>query len=309
MVRPFRFGVSMSTAPSREEWRQKARRAEELGYDTLVIADHLRDHFSPFSALAIAAEATKSIGLGTFVLNNDFRHPVLVAREAASLQVITGRRFELGLGAGHSRDEYDEAGIPFDPGPVRVKRLEEAVEVISRMFTGEPAMFEGEHYRVTGHTIAPRPTERIPLLIGGNAKSILQLAARKADIVGFTGIFIGPDGIGNDFRWFTRAGLEDRLSVVRDAAGDRFGKLELNVLIQGVTLTDDREAAIEQAQKRLPMLSPQEIDECPYLLLGSASQIADRLEEYRERYGISYIVTHGHGIEGLGPVIAKLKGR
>jgi probable F420-dependent oxidoreductase len=309
VARPFRFGVSSSSAPSRQDWQAKARRAEELGYDSFVIADHLRGHLSPFVALGAVAEATSSLTLGTFVLNNDFRHPVLVAREAASLQAVTGRRFELGLGAGHSKDEYDEAGIPFDPGPVRVGRLGEAVEVIQQLFSGEPATFEGEHYRVTAHTIAPPLEQPIPVLIGGNAKFILQLAARKADIVGFTGIFLGPDGAGVDFRWFSREGLEDRLAIVREAAGKRFSQLELNVLIQGVTLTDDRAAAIEATATRTTVLTPQQIDECPYLLMGSAHAMADRLIDYRERFGISYIVTHEHGMEALAPVIALLKGR
>ena len=309
MLRPFRFGVSSAIATSREEWHERVRRAEELGYDTFVIADHLRGHLSPLVALASAAEASRSLTFGTFVLNNDFRHPVLLARESATLQVLTGGRFELGLGAGHSKDEYDEAGFPFDPGPVRVQRLAESVEVIQRLFTGEPANFAGDHYRVANHALAPIPETPPPILIGGNAKSILRLAARKADIVGFTGIFLGPDGAGIDFRWFTREGLEDRLEIVREAAGDRLPYLELNILIQSVTLTDDRPKAIADIGERLPALTPEQIDACPYLLAGNAEQIAERLVDYRDRYGISYIVTHAPGMEALAPVIALLKGK
>ncbi len=309
MVHPFRFGVSSAIATTREEWHGRIRRAEDLGYDTFVIADHLRGHLSPLVALASAAEASRSLTFGTFVLNNDFRHPVLLARESATLQVLTGGRFELGLGAGHSKDEYDEAGYTFDPGHVRVERLAEAVEVIQQLFTGAPANFSGLHYTVANHTLAPVLEKAPPILIGGNAKSILRLAARKADIVGFTGIFLGPDGVGVDFRWFTREGLEDRLAIVREAAPDRMADLELNILIQSVTLTDDRPKAIADIGERLPALTPEQIDTCPYILVGNAEQIAERLIDYRERFGISYIVTHAPGMEALAPVISLLKGK
>lgn len=309
MVRTFRFGVSSAIASSRDEWHERVGRAEELGYDAFLIADHLRGHLSPLVALASAAEASKSLTFGTFVLNNDFRHPVLLAREAATLQVLTGGRFELGLGAGHSKDEYDEAGFSFDAGPVRVERLGESVEVIQQLFSGKPASFAGDHYQVANHTLAPLPERVPPLLIGGNAKSILQLAARKADIVGFTGIFLGPDGVGVDFRWFTLEGLEDRHAIVREAAGDRFGRLELNILIQVVNLTDDREHALSELSNRLPALTVEQLDACPYILVGNEEQIAKRLVDYRDRFGISYIVTHAPGMEALAPVIRRLKGK
>ncbi len=309
MVRPFRFGVSTSSAGSPEEWRDRAIRAEELGYDTFHVADHLVSHYAPFVALAFAAEATKRITLGTFVINNDFRHPVLLAREAATLHALSGGRFELGIGAGHSKDEYDEAGIPFDEGPVRVARLGEAVEVIRRLLAGGKASFEGEHYRVSGHELAPAPPTKLPLLVGGNAKSLLEMAARKADIIGFTGIFLGPDGSGVDFRRFTLEGLRDRLSIVTEAAGKRMGELELNILVQGVTVTDDRGAVISATQERIPALTADEIRDCPFLLIGSVDEMVDRLQELRATTGISYISTHWPGMEPLAPVVARLSGK
>ena len=184
-------------------------------------------------ALAFAAEATKRIRIGTFVINNDFRHPVLLAREAATLDFLSGGRFELGLGAGHSGDEYREAGIPFEKPPVRVAKLAESIAIIKRLWADEAATFEGAHYQVIGHPSYPKPVQQpIPIVVGGNGRTLLQLAAREADIVGFTGIFIAEDGMGRAFPHFTPDGLDNRVEVVREAAGSRFEALELNILIR-----------------------------------------------------------------------------
>lgn len=164
----FRFGVSMSTASSSGEWQARARRAEQLGYSALLIPDHLTECLSPWTALAAAAAATERLRVGTFVLNNDFRHPVLVAREAATLDLLSGGRLELGLGAGHMRREYDEAGIGFDSAGVRVDRLGESLAIIKSLLAGDEVDYEGSHYRVRGHTIWPRLARRPPIIVGGN---------------------------------------------------------------------------------------------------------------------------------------------
>jgi probable F420-dependent oxidoreductase len=189
-MRPFRFGVNVRTAVSGVEWADKARRVEVLGYAVLLVPDHLAELLAPFPALAAAAAATTRLRIGTAVLNNDFRHPVLLAREAATVDVLSDGRLELGIGAGHMQSEYEEAGLGFDPGATRVERLAEAVAMVKRLLEGETVTFAGGHYRVTGHTIHPRPVQRPrpPIFIGGSAPRLLRVAARAADVVGLTGI-------------------------------------------------------------------------------------------------------------------------
>src|ERR1700730_4699210 len=189
-MKPFRFGVNVGPSRSRAEWAEKARQLEGLGYDTLTVPDHLADFFAPMPALVSAAEATTTLRVGTNVLNNDFRHPVLVAREAATVDLLTEGRLQLGLGAGHMQSEYEQAGLDFVAGGIRVERLAEAVTIIKGLLNGEQLTFGGRHYRVTGHTIYPLPVQRPhpPILIGGNGGSLLTLAAREGGIVGVSGV-------------------------------------------------------------------------------------------------------------------------
>jgi probable F420-dependent oxidoreductase len=308
MVSPFRFGVSYSNAASAEEWRQIARKAEDLGYDTFSAPDHIRGSFAPMVALAAAAEATTRIRIGTLVINNDFRHPVLLAREAATLDFLSSGRFELGLGAGHAGDEYREAGIPFEEPPVRVQKLDEAVQVIKRMWAGGEATFEGKHYQVRGHTSHPAPVQQpIPILIGGNGKDLLGLAAREADIVGFTGIFLADNGVGVAFPHFTVDGLAERVELVRSAAGPRFETLELHVLVQGVETERPRDVAEEWAANL--KLSADDLLASPFTMFGEVDALVDKLHAVRERLGISYISTHWHGMEKLAPIVQRLSGK
>src|SRR6266852_2600210 len=169
-MRPFRFGVNVRTARSHAEWADKARKVEALGYAVLLVPDHLAELLAPLPALAAAAAATTRLRVGTAVLNNDFRHPVLLAREAATLDVLSDGRLALGLGAGHMRSEYEQVGLAFDPGATRVERLAESVVLVKRLFEGDTVTFAGRHYRVPGHTIHPRPMQRPrpPIFIGGN---------------------------------------------------------------------------------------------------------------------------------------------
>jgi probable F420-dependent oxidoreductase len=309
-MRPFRFGVSVWTAGSREEWRAKARRAEELGYSTLLVPDHLAAIFPPLVPLISAAEATTRLRVGTLVLNNDFRHPVLVAREAATIDLLTDGRLELGIGAGHMRSEYEQAGIPLDPAGTRIDRLTESVAIIKGLLAGETVTFSGQHYRVAGHTGHPTPVQQPhpPLLIGGNNRRVLELAGREADIVGFTGF--GQTAAGTiKLSAFTSAGTAERIGWVREAAGDRFDQLELNALVQSVIITDDRRAAAEEATQRLPGLTPEEILDGPYLLIGTVDQIVGDLLARREQLGISYYVVFEPAMEALAPVVERLAGK
>jgi len=309
---PFRFGVNVRTAASRAEWADKARKVEALGYAVLLVPDHLAELLAPLPALAAAAAATTRLRVGTAVLNNDFRHPALLAREAATLDVLSDGRLELGLGAGHMQSEYEQAGLAFDPGATRVERLGEAVVILKRLLEGESVTFAGRHYRVTGHSIHPRPVQRPrpPVFIGGNAPRLLTLAAREADIVGLTGIAFRHGGKEPDVSDFRAAVVDERVRLVRETAAERFDRLELTALVQRVVVTDDRRKAAEElATGRWARLTPDEILASPYALVGTVDQMVDDLRARRERWSISYVMTHEPFMDALAPVVARLAGR
>jgi probable F420-dependent oxidoreductase len=310
-MKPFRFGVNLAHARSRTEWQEMARKVEALGYDTLTVPDHLTDLLSPLPALISAAEATTRLRVGTNVLNNDLRHPVLVAREAATIDLLTDGRFQLGLGAGSIKSEYDEVGLNFDPGVTRVERLAEAVTIIKGLLGGEEVSFAGRHYRVRGHKIAPLPVQKPhpPVLIGGNGRNLLTLAAREADIVGFSGITFREGGAAPpDLSGWRLEAIDERVRLVRDAAGDRFPSLELNALVQRVVVTEDRRAAAEELTRRWTQLSADEILASPYVLIGTIDRIVEDLAARRERWGISYCVVQEPYLDAFDPVVARLVG-
>jgi probable F420-dependent oxidoreductase len=260
-MKPFRFGVSVRSAGSRAEWEDKARKFEALGYSTLTVPDHLAEMIAPIPALVSAAAVTKTLRIGTAVLNNDFRHPVLLAREAATVDLLTDGRLELGLGAGHMRAEYDQAGLGFDAGGARVERLAEAVAIIKGLLRGELAY--------------PSPVQRPhpPIFIGGNVPRLLTLAAKEADIVGLTGITFRSGGADRDISGFRASDVDTRVALVREAAGDRYDKLELNTLVQRVVVTGDRRQAAEELARRWTQLHPDDILRSPYALVGTVDQL------------------------------------
>lgn len=309
-MKAFRFGVNVWSAGSRAEWVDKAQKLEALGYSTLSVPDHLANFFAPMPALVSAAAGTKRLRVGTMVLNNDFRHPVLVAREAATVDVLTDGRFQLGLGAGHMKSEYDQVGLGFDPGATRVERLAEAIVIVKRLLEGGPATFAGRHYRVTDHTIHPLPVQRPhpPIFIGGNAPRLLTLAAKEADIVGLTGITFRRGGAAPDLADWRVATVDERVRLVREAAGDRYEQLELNALVQRVVVTDDRRRAAEELTRRWTQLSAQEILQSPYALIGTVDQLVEDLRARRERWGISYYIIFEPYVDALAPVVARLAG-
>jgi probable F420-dependent oxidoreductase len=309
--RPFRFSVSAWSAPSGADWRATARKAENLGFDMLVVPDHLSKRmFPPLPALASAAEATTRLRIGTLVLNNDFRHPALVARDAATLDLLSDGRFELGLGAGHMQDECAQLGVTFDDAPTRIARLSESVKVIRGLLAGETVDFEGEHYTIRGHELSPMPIQRpLPLLIGGNGRAVLELAAREASTVGFTGFFPGPAAGQVRATHFTAARLEQRIALVRAAAGERFASLELHALVQAVLPSDDPRQAAAGLIPRAPGLTVDDLLRSPFLLFGSPQSMADALLLHRERLGLSHFTVFEPAMDAFAPVIARLAGR
>ena len=308
--RPFRFGVSIHGSKSGAELRDIARQAEELGYSTLLLPDHLGDQLSPVPALVAVADATSILRLGSLVFDNDFRHPVMLAKEAATLDVLSGGRLELGVGAGWMKPEYEQAGIAFDSASVRITRMEEAIRIIKGLLADGPVDFTGQHYTITGLEGFPKPVQRPhpPLHIGGGGKLLLSVAAREADIIGFLPR-ARPDGQGQDIMDGTAEALEQKIAWVREAAGARFADLELGILVAQVLTTENREQMaqfIASTLARGVKVSTDVILQAPYLLLGSVEQICEDLLARRERYGISYISVFEQSLEALAPVIARL---
>ena len=288
-ARPLRFGLH-TALPRGANFGEFAMSVQDAGFDVLTIPDHLIASLSPFGAAAAAAAATSQLHVGTLVLNNDFRHPVETAREAATIAAISGGRFELGLGAGHMKSEYDAAGLRFDAGATRVDRLIESVDVIRPLLAGEPVDIDGAHYcvRADAGELVAEPEVPVPLLIGGNGTRVLQLAGRVADIAGLAGFSHNRDATKVQLTHFDPAGLNDRIGVVRDAAGDRFDAIELNVLIQFVVHTDDRDASAHELAAVFGGISPEFVLDSPFVLLGTHEQMAETLVERHRRFGVSY---------------------
>lgn len=287
-TRPMRFGLH-TALPRGGDFAEFAVTVEQSGFDVLTIPDHLVASVSPFAGAATACAVTSSLHAGTLVLNNDLRHPVDTAREAVTLAALSGGRFELGLGAGHMKSEYDAAGLKFDPGTTRVDRLIESVEVIRPLLAGEAVDVDGAHYCVraaAGELVAP-PDVYVPLLIGGNGTRLLQLAGRVADIAGLAGFSHNDAATEVRLTHFDPTGLLNRIDVVRDAAGDRFEAIELNALLQFVVHTDDRTRAAAGLAEPFGV-SPELLLESPFALLGTYEQMAGSLVERRRRFGISY---------------------
>jgi probable F420-dependent oxidoreductase len=312
-MKPFRFGVSVWHVASRAELAEKARKIEALGYDTLSFPDHLNERIAPLPALVAAADATTRLRVGTNVLNNDLRHPVLVAREAAAIDLLTDGRLQLGLGAGSIKSEYDQAGLRFETGRVRVERLAEAVAVIKALLKGDEVTFSDAHYQVAGHTIAPLPVQKPhpPILIGGNGPRLLALAAREADVVGFSGITFRDGGASPpDVSAWRAAAVDERVRLVREAAGEeRYARIELNALVQRVIVTEDRHAAAEELARRWPQLTPSELLQSPYVLVGTVEQMVEDLQARRRRWGIFYYAIHEPYLDDFAPVVARLAGK
>jgi probable F420-dependent oxidoreductase len=310
-MKPFRFGINARDARSRAEWQDKARKIEALGYSVLLVPDHFAAMLATIPAVVSAADATTSLRVGTNVLNNDLRHPVLLAREASTIDLLIDGRLELGLGAGYMRVEYDQAGLRFDRGGIRVERLAEAVTIIKGLLSGAEVNFTGQHYRVTGHKIYPLPVQRPHprIIIGGNGPRLLALAAQEADTVNLTGITFTQGGTALDMSGWRAVGIDERVRVLRDAAGERFDRLELSAQIQRVIATDRRREAAEELQKRWKQLSVEEVLEAPFVLIGTVDEMVEALRARRERWGISFFVTFEQYLEALAPVVARLAGK
>ncbi len=301
-----RFGLSAAGFTSHEQLLARARWAEQAGFSTFSVSDHLTAA-SPFVTLQAVADATTTLRLGTLVLNNDFRHPAVLAQDAATLDRLSGGRLELGLGAGWALAEYRRAGITYDPPPVRIDRLAETVAAVKGLFAAETVTTAGPHVQLNNHVLAPTPLQSpLPLLIGGNGTRLLTLAANHADIVSFTGF--SPDLDGTNVRThFSRAGLADRVSLVRREvqAANRSVSPELNILLQSLLITEDREylaqtMAMRQNQSMMEMLT------CPFLAFGTVEEICGQLLRLHDEHHITYVTVFNQHAEDAALVIAAL---
>ena len=311
-MKPFRFAAGIRRASSRAEFVERVREIEALGYAALLLSDHLIDQFAPIAALSLAAGVTTSLRLGTFVFNNDLRHPVVLAQELATLDRLSDGRLEIGIGAGWNRSEYEGAGIPFDPGGLRIDRLAEAVAILKGLFRDGPIDLTGAHYRVKGFEDLPRPVQRPhpPFLIGGGSPRLLRFAAQNAEIVGLAPRVL-PDGKA-DLAGCMMAGSAKKIAIIREAAGDRFAALEINTYPSlGARITDAvRPAArelVERAGRRGVELSENEVLESPHVFLGSIDGLVEKFQSLRERLGITYIFV-GEDYWEFAPVVERLRG-
>jgi probable F420-dependent oxidoreductase len=314
-ARPFRFGILVATdpgdIPTREAWTTLARKAEDLGYATFLVADHYVNEYLPIAALMYVADATRTLRVGSCVFDNNYRHPALLAKEVAALDRLSGGRFELGLGAGALQIDYDQSGLQFDRPGVRIRRLEESVSLIKQFFTQDAVTFAGEHYRVTDLPGFPKPAQRPhpPLFIGGGGQKMLQLSAREADIAGLEHrVKDGADTF--DAFEHSEAALAQKVAFLREAAGARFAAIELNHGIRKIIITEDRQQAAEQRarERAATRVTAEQILDDPYLFIGTIEYLVETLQRRREQYGISYLHVPFQDIDVFAPVVARLAG-
>jgi len=305
--RPFRFAVTARWAGGGTRWRQFAKRAEEQGYDVLLVTDHMGPQVAPIPAMMAAADATDRLRVGSFVFSNDYRNPVMLAKEIATIDVISGGRVELGIGAGWRVPDYRQLGIAYDPPAVRVARLEESVHLLDRLLREEVVDHHGTYYTVREARLLPRPLQapRPPFMIGGGGARVLRLAARYADIVSFAPSI---DAHGRPRpRSLTLGGLRERVARLRRYAGDRAGEIELNVWLFDAGVSDHARS-FSRAAATIAKRSANALVRSPFFMYGTRSSLRDLLRARREELGISYISIPGQAMDEFAPIVQELRG-
>ncbi|HUS61517.1 MAG TPA: TIGR03621 family F420-dependent LLM class oxidoreductase [Acidimicrobiales bacterium] len=307
MGKPFRFGVQVRNAVDGKAWRDLARKIESLGYSTLYVPDHFTDQWGPIVALTVAAEATSTLVVGALVFDNDYRHPITLAKEMLTLDLVSEGRVEFGLGAGWMKSDYDAAGIAYDEPKVRVDRFEEALGIYTALFRQGVATAKTTHYDVAALQGEPRPAVGPKILIGGGGKRVLGIAARHADIVGVNPSlkagYVGPEVAASALA----PKFHERIGWLREAAGTRFDDIELQILTFFVQITDDRAGALDNLAPLFGVASAAAA-EVPLALVGSVDEIVETLHRRREEYGFSNVVIHEGEVEDFAPVVEALAG-
>lgn len=323
MSKPFRFGLQAYAPASAKDWRDLARKAESMGFSSFHLADHVigpgpalnaTGHpvqtVAAIPAMAVAAEATETIKVGCRVLCVDYRNPVMLAKEVATLDFFSEGRLELGIGAGWLQNEYEAMGIPFDKAGVRIDRMEEVIGLLRASFADGELNIDGRHVHAVGFEAVPKPVHKPgpPLMIGGGAKRVLTIAGREADIVSLnfnnSSGKLGPDGIGSSTAELT----DQKIQWVKEGAGSRFSDIEIEIAAYFTIVTPDGEGT---RAKMAPMfgMTPEVLAEHPNALIGSIDEICDRIVERRERFGISYVSFGASVIDAVGPVVERLTGK
>ena len=313
---PFRFGCINEMMLSAKQWRDHVRKIESLGYDILLMRDHFLpdvfgDTFSPIAALMSAADATSQLRVGSMVICNDFRHPAVLVKEVATIDHLSGGRFELGLGAGWMRAEYDQMGLEFDQPGLRIERLEESVRVIRGLLADNPFTHAGGYYQIKEINGFPKPTQtRVPIMIGGGNKRILNLAGRVVDIVGILVTNVASGVVVNDPHGRSAESVLQRIAWVKEGAGERFEDIELNSAMD-VVITDDRRSATERfiEQHRWQGISVEQVWDMPNVFIGTIDRVVDELYTRRERFGFSYYWVADAKMETFAPIVARLSGK
>jgi probable F420-dependent oxidoreductase len=308
--KPFRFGVQASKAASRHEWVEMAKKAETHGYDVLTMPDHFDDQLAPVPALMTAADATTSLRIGALVWDNDYKHPLVLAKELATMDVLSDGRLEIGIGAGWMRSDYDTAGMQYDSPGVRIDRFIEGVDVIRGHMGADVFSYSGKHYTIANLNGLPKPVQQPcpPILVGGGGKRVLTYAAREVDIVGINGTLtagvVGPEAIAS----MTAEAVDEKVVIVAEAGAHRLNDIEMNVRAFFVNVTDDRAQAVS-GMASLIRVPEEMIENTPFALIGSPQSIIEDLLARRERWGFSYVIVGAQDIESFSPVVAALRGK
>jgi probable F420-dependent oxidoreductase len=316
---PFRFAVQATNAAGGREWRDTVRKVEDLGYSTLFLADHYlgpgpaqraahtpRQDLAPIAAMAAAAAVTETLRIGCRVFCIDYHVPAVLAKEAATLDLLSDGRLELGIGAGWSGVEYDALGIDFDRPGRRIAKLAEVVALIRAHWQGDELDYSGDFVRVHGYAGRPRPVQQPhpPIMIGGGGKRVLSLAGREADIVSISSVpFVARDADGLD----PQAVAQRRIEFVRTAAGERYAQLDVESSPYFTEITDDPETVLAGLAKSTGIAADLLRDH-PNVLIGSSESVVELLHSRRETLGVNYVTVQQTQIESFAPVVALLHG-
>jgi probable F420-dependent oxidoreductase len=321
VTRPFRFGFTGGVSSKKVKLLDSARTVEALGYSTFGLADHFVRPFAPLIAGQAVADATTTLRITQTVLAQDFREPAVLAKELATLDVLSEGRLQIGLGAGWLRQEYEDASLQFDPAPVRIARLEETAIILRGLLADGPFSFEGEHYMINALEGRPTPVQRPrpPIMIGGGGKKVLSVAARQADIVQLM-----PTNRGGktslDPSQFSAPAIEEKIGWIRDAAGERFDEIELSAQLLECAVTDRPEEHLSDLAKRIAGviehmgggrvdLGEEDLRSSPIVAVGSVEDVCDKLIDTRARFGISYFAAPiDNRPDVMAPVIERLAG-
>lgn len=309
-IKPFRFGVHASSQPDRKSWIDLANRTEAAGFDVLTMPDHFTDQLAPVPALMSVADATTKLRVGALVWDNDYKHPVVLAKELATMDLLSDGRLELGIGAGWMISDYEQSGIPYERAGLRIDRMIEGIDVMKGCFAQGAFSYAGKHYTITNYDGLPKPLQAPcpPILIGGGGKRVLTYAAQVADIIGINATMsagaVGPEAIST----MTAEAVDGKVDIIRDSAGDRFNHVEMNIRAFLVNITDDAAGAISRLAAGMGVEESM-VAETPFALMGPPSKLIEDLIARRERWGFSYVIVGGEDVEKFAPVVAALSGK